>query len=134
MGRPDGGADEPHDEVSAFRSMVATVLSMSDNAPDQPISDELKVDIDQDKLAKWDEVSDQYAGEGEQDKRRPVFTDDNAPARSNHDGSAGSGGSDDGRGTDGASDDQAGDASGLGVQDDQERPDEDQPDQAASDA
>ncbi|MBO1755594.1 HNH endonuclease signature motif containing protein [Allobranchiibius sp. CTAmp26] len=98
---------------------LARVDGMSDETPQQPIPDELKIDVDQDKLAKWDEVSEEYAGEGDEEKHRPVFTDDSAK---------------DGRETSGASQDQAGDASGIGIKDDQERPDEDEPDQAAADA
>ena len=101
------------------RLALATVDRMSDDTPQHPIPDELKLDVDQDKLAKWDEVSKEYAGEGEEEKRRPVFTDDSTPS---------------GRETDGTSEDPAGDATGIGIKDDQERPDEDEPDQAAADA
>ena len=99
--------------------MLATVGGMSDDTPHHPIPEELKIDVDQDKLSKWDEVSKDYAGEGDEDKHRPVFTDDSATT---------------GRETDGGSEDQAGDATGLGIKKDQERPDEDEPDQAAADA
>ncbi|MBO1765675.1 HNH endonuclease signature motif containing protein [Allobranchiibius sp. GilTou38] len=98
---------------------LARVDGMSDDTPQHPIPDELKIDVDQDKLDKWDAVSEEYAGEGDEEKHRPVFTDDSTTT---------------GRETDGSSQDQAGDATGIGIRDDQERPDEDEPDQAATDA
>ncbi|NYJ73978.1 HNH endonuclease signature motif containing protein [Allobranchiibius huperziae] len=126
-----GGTGEPPDldvhEDPDIRSIesgrphlaLATVDGMSDDTPQHPIPDELKIDVDQDKLAKWDAVSEEYAGEGDEEKHRPVFTDDSTTT---------------GRETDGSSQDQAGDATGIGIKDDQERPDEDEPDPAATDA
>lgn len=64
------------DEATTSAPRLVTVPGMSDDARDEPVPDELKVDVDQDKLSNWDEVSKQYAGEGEEEKRRPVFADD----------------------------------------------------------
>ncbi len=65
---------------------MATVELMSDDRPQHPIPDELKVDVDQDALAEWDEVSDKYAGDGEEDKRRPVFADGHTSKSSEDEG------------------------------------------------
>lgn len=53
---------------------------MSEDTPQQQIPEELKIDVDQEALAKWDAVSDDYAGEGEPEKHRPAFTDDKKPS------------------------------------------------------
>lgn len=64
---------------------------MSDDTRDQPMSDELKIDVDQEKLSSWDEVSKEYAGEGEEDKKRPVFTDTTATPGDSDDDAEGNG-------------------------------------------
>lgn len=76
-GDPPGRPAAPAEPTISPPRLV-TVADMSDDEPDQPVPDELKVDVDQEKLANWDEVSKKYAGEGEEPKRRPVFTDDHA--------------------------------------------------------
>lgn len=68
----------PTEEPTTSPPRLATVPDMSDDTRDQPMPDDLKVDVDQEKLANWDDVSDQNAGEGEEDKKRPVFTDNEA--------------------------------------------------------
>lgn len=62
---------------------------MSDDSPQHPIPDELKLDVDQDKLAKWDKVSEDYSGECEQEARRPVFTEDKPSSDNTGEDSAG---------------------------------------------
>ncbi|MDE9367720.1 hypothetical protein PZ938_19050 [Luteipulveratus sp. YIM 133132] len=39
------------------------------------ISDELKIDVDQEKLHEWDKIRDDYSTDAEQPARRPAFTD-----------------------------------------------------------
>lgn len=53
---------------------------MSDDTSGQQVPEELKIDVDQEALAKWDAVSDDYAGEGEPEKHRPAFTVDSKSA------------------------------------------------------
>ncbi len=76
---------------------------MSDDTPQHPIPDEVKVDVDQEALAQWDEVSGSYAGEGEADKRRPAFADDKVTSEQDADEIC----EDDSRSTDSDSDDNA---------------------------
>lgn len=43
------------------------------------MDEELKVDVDRDKMAEWDKVRDEYSTDSGQEPARPIFSDESGP-------------------------------------------------------
>ncbi|NHN54560.1 hypothetical protein G9U51_02040 [Calidifontibacter sp. DB0510] len=67
--------------------------AMTERERAEQMPDELKVDVDQDKMRAWDEVSEDYSTDADSDEQppRPVFTDERQERSPRQDDAADSG-------------------------------------------